>query len=725
MIWSLNFNDKNNKDDSIIWINTVSEHYLSIKETNLINENGYADGFSKRKRYVFSDFDKNASKFWGNSNHNPYLFLCFIKFTDYKAYNFNKEKKLNYLEANMFLFSSLDDYHCLLALYGEKFHESFDNLLSVIKELENVYDTYTYVAINKNEIDKCDFLKKVRFKFKLKNNERSIDKNVFDKKDIMVRTGNNDYELTITDVSLKDLFNEYLSRFLKATNVKQFDMQILNQTDFFMKSIELNKEVNFNYNGFFDSDEDVKELAKLIKESLYHGDFNPGLIILLEPFLAYCTLTNKNTIINEKNKIYEFQKIFIETITDFTNQGILSKMYKKPFYWNKIGSIPIKMVGYYAALVYNVKNCLIDGKNDRYAFFTIPSKTVSTKIMLLFGNNKHSIHNRLLLMQLPISDIFEIKKEIFSLTHEEFHYVPHKMRNRPLRANCLWKSLILFVDNWMFRDTFKRKSEYFYFDNLNCIKNGKKALYEDENQTSNEDAPYFLRANLKEIYISSLKESRSILFNLFKESKYIQEDNEINMFYESFDAMVVSYEKHLRHLFTLYDECFADLMTKLLLDVDIIEYIEILKNDNSKYVPDGKLNYFNIERMGLVIYTCLGDLDKTEKLLKMNEIKEVDKEIYDFIEKLSYISEDDMKITYSSFPDRINPLIYLYLCKYLGECQSYMLNSLNESEDVNTIRSIYNNATSENLTDCLSKLDELYANYEEEVVKRFKASINN
>ncbi len=354
----------------------------------------------------------------------------------------------------------------------------------------------------------------------------------------------------------------------------------------------------------------------------------------------------------------------IEVILEFTREG---GNYNKEFYYefisylytyiqtsslsdkhtvqglgfnSKIYDVPIKLSAFYNAFLYRMAE-ILKGKSDcEYVFLTVPGMQFNVNVRELYPNRLAG--KRLILIKIPEASFYGMRDMMNILSHETAHYAGRDFRNRRERLFEFTESYVHIFVNYlynMYKVHFKEECltkeivpvvEKRVYD-LILLELEKRRIYirnridTKEKKKTNVSIDYFavLMPNIT-YAMERLAESdfelalAPIASSITDEAQAVQivdhfkEIFERFMYRESDHSELVSSQSVLRILHSLYEECFADIMSILILGTSLEEYINCLLDEakEQKMTVEDFKNTDVMFRIGTVIL-CLYDTEQS------------------------------------------------------------------------------------------------------------------
>ena len=370
-----------------------------------------------------------------------------------------------------------------------------------------------------------------------------------------------------------------------------------------------------------------------------------GFLIL---YLSVCKFQKKiNKEINSNESSREFIQMYIEYAKEIMdlNQASQIGYYTSQEYVRKEMHAPIKLIALYTA--FTVLSCDIIteaeksfiNKKPSFIFCLKPSVAENVFTNILFSNDQLK-DDRLLLINIPIEYIYNIKIMIFSLLHEESHYCGEYIRSRKERASLIVHSYLCEIIEHILMDiTIEQREKY-------SIENKIEELFMtllDHNKHHENDIYYL--TNLKKVILdttlSMVKQiliSAKIIFErTTSEKEDVQEFVNISKQIKRNCIEILSknnHEKAINYISELFSESYSDFFAISFLNLDYKNYEEIMTK-TYKVNSNGEINSDFITLRILINYFLFSRIDDSIKF--SGKIK---KQYSHFIE---YINNDNIE----------------------------------------------------------------------------------
>lgn len=409
----------------------------------------------------------------------------------------------------------------------------------------------------------------------------------------------------------------------------------------------------------------------------------------------------------------------------------------------KIYDIPCKLSAFYCAFIYNIKKALgvpKEGKDlHEYEFLTVPGMTRVVNVYELYP--KISKELRLMRVEIPERSFYNMHDMMIMLSHEMAHYVGNKYRNRKERYDYIISSYahiyISYIRHFLWINDIRIEN---YTEELLVSRAIKLIEVALERETDSKFINDIKLENISDLHYARVLEGNeyykchfsdllnnidstmtdivqygldNIFSPIFYELSVSERDDKkslIRSVSEKFiykgvvENSLLSSESVLDILKTLYEECFADLMAFLILDLTVKDYIEsVINNARQQGMTIEELKNSEIMyRVGVVllcVVSCevkgyntknvlnsFGDEDKTSKEVVEHAIRRWAPILFSDEELYKY--EDYSKRSFYVYKDSY---VLKQVYHYLRECcKKYLSDNIIEERRKENIKQIYN-----------------------------------
>ncbi len=578
---------------------------------------------------------------------------------------------------NLQIYYTLDNYDYVIAIFGNDLDDINTKINDFLNENEIlINDLYKLFFSNYSTIESVDsntgsnvkmnieIIIKVKKsdEFNLDNIKRKLRKLNIDDKNIKIEeiSGSKDISINIDKITIIQFLSLY-----KPGNVFSFNSEYnrVFTCNTKLKTEKISDIYNFKENNFLkDNDkftwtngrifhENTSYAIHLMRINQYMKNtkmFNIpdyGFLIL---YLSVCKFQKKiNMEINGNESSREFIQMYIEYAKEIMdlNQASQIGYYTSQEYVRKEMHAPIKLIALYTAFTVLSCDIITEGeknfinKKPSFIFCLKPSVAENVFTNILFSNDQLK-DDRMLLINIPIEYIYNVKIMIFSLLHEESHYCGEYIRSRKERASLIVHSYLCEIIEHILMDiTIEQREKY-------SIENKIEELFMtlfDHNKHHENDIYYL--TNLKKIIIDTtlsvikqiLISSKTIFERTASEKEDIQEFVNISKQIKRNCIEILSknnHEKAINYISELFSESYSDFFAISFLNLDYKNYEEIMTK-TYKVNSNGEINSDFITLRILINYFLFSSIDDSIKF--SGKIK---KQYSHFIE---YINNDNIK----------------------------------------------------------------------------------
>lgn len=451
---------------------------------------------------------------------------------------------------------------------------------------------------------------------------------------------------------------------------------------------------------------------------------------LLQPIEMLMDLMEENA---RLDSYYEFIKIFniyVQNSTKSDRNSMQSMDFNAQIY-----DIPCKLMAFYTALIYMGRD-ILNGNNSsqKYEFVVTPSVTNIVNVKELF--QKVSDKKRLISVEVPENHFYDVSDIMVIFMHEAAHYVGRDIRKREERYEYLLRSIASVYINYIrsyweeerkkdiankeikWSDLIERmflilKAMLHRECNMDYLKNyqigeGNNSDEQIRKNCKNNKDYYIYNSFLKQnLYRALMDITQRALPNVFQSLTFQLElkEDDIYEYIESIsEKFLVRYTEKttrmtadtvLEQLTSVYEECFADIMS-----------ISILKMSGKDYL-DSIIS--GIEQQGVTVETCclssgiyrvmlvcdvmreegdewLKSIYEEDNLKKRKQIMNYIKKIGFIIEKGRYKSSVPGEYRTNCFFALLNLDIYKNAREYLRLCRKSFLEKNCQDDGTNDLR---------------------------------------
>lgn len=748
--------DKDSNETNSGLMPVIDQYYknrIKFEKNNTLFKN---QTFLIFKNYINDENKKNIENFMNSTDWN-FQFITFsyintksnkLKFTEKFATYLELEKS-----KKICIFDTLDNCSFISIVKAKSYREGLDILLQLGFEQFNNY-CFSLATLN-SEYHECEEEHvSIKINMIVKNyNELKKLENEIKPTNKGYNLGNTDAFVTYENITVSELyklftnegpFNNQKKDLLNATfsinthitntvknNFNSYTPEIINNTE--IKKIILE--------GFHKKIAEIKYSNSIGNEFIYHLY---GVIDVLRQVVNYdcCEFPFLS--------IYPSLKILIKELNnvDFTNASGLSldqyyiylNVVKKVIelvtnssyhtHHDAISNIESnqicgKIITFYNIFVYKMvkaftsENIEFYDKHD-YGFLIAPQLYKKTEIRVL--NNSPKPKDRLLIVNIPINQIYNISNVLISLVHECGHFIGDNIRNREFRLIKVNEIIAYYCSEIVFYHSCKISSNDDEKEVCNFIKSYfwivVHKLLEQLTGDRMKDYSYLsiyeseIRDNLTDYIIHHKVEMISDLKHLFEKSVFNKDTNPsyepadpeqylklVDLIGKFTDFISTNYDILFRDsndslkvitftVFTILRECFADLFAIVILNLNYSEYLEAFFNSN--YGVEETIYKKQFYTRAALVCHVMGWSEKNidEKFVKIKEYaKQIDEQIY-------YIStggmENSKRRHYIVKPFHMQ-YVWEATVEYLKECNESLNKTIkNEKKDLlKNAQSIY------------------------------------
>ena len=284
-------------------------------------------------------------------------------------------------------------------------------------------------------------------------------------------------------------------------------------------------------------------------------------------------------------------------------------------------NIPIKLHAFYAAFVYNVKNFLNKnfGTGNFYEFTLYPGMNEQLNVKRVFYSSKDN--KRLFLMKIPEKQVFDINHLMICLCHEVGHFVGSNLRQRERRYIAIKDAVARMICLHLYIN--EKVKKYITKDGLDyllnfaqkqialCIDRTKKEIEENSKHTCDtvlhsENLNPIIIQGINSYIMEAVKNNNEFdfIFVRYIEEKEVGKSKlsveEIEQSKQEYDDSIRSYffniqsninsenteisvQNMVTQLFSFAKECFADLVSVLILDLNFKDYCQSIFKSLPEY----------------------------------------------------------------------------------------------------------------------------------------------
>lgn len=596
---------------------------VSIEKRNL-NTTDFNELYSKNRLennnliQTFFVYSKEDDNFIENGEEKfRYRFITFSYYNDYYFLQYPIDNNCYNNDTCVFkTYNTLNNVAFISIFYSNNYEDGKNKVYEMTqnnKQISNFH--YTILSINErakvkgNEYICVEFNLSIRdadeFNVHFKSMEQYLfNNNMVKKTDIHTKSmfGNKDFRIHIDLIEIVDflkLYKEYFQNGFNSLIPSTYSVSTYFMENYDWKLIDL-KENNLKIDSknsiqttvlsnqlIIDNkndDLDINDLRNFIDLIKNYFILKPALISFY-PSLRRIIDKIKDGTINstllEKycNDAYVIARSMIDSSLRTLHDPIVEPI-------NHV--IPEKVINFYTCYLYDLKDYLLTIENSKinyhFDFLIKPtrSKSIAVVPMDMIDNNPKE---RMLLIKIPIKEMFNFDLIVFEITHELMHYVGQKQRNREKRleifCDYLAYTMTIIVNKNEFNKDDRKKIKAYMCDIINSFK--IRLSYQINGQNKNEK---FYLYDLKKMIIDISNFIENNLIKINENLQTIIQNNDIS-FVENLVSMYSANDHYNSLRFVAKDfeyicrECYADLMAINITKCPVDKYIEyFFKNTN-------------------------------------------------------------------------------------------------------------------------------------------------
>lgn len=472
---------------------------------------------------------------------------------------------------------------------------------------------------------------------------------------------------------------------------------------------------------------------------------------------------------------YEFIKSFLTYIQNSVKSDRLTMQMVD--FNTRIYDIPTKICAFYTAYMYEVGNSLSKNMNETpFDFMIIPGVTKIVNIKQVFRTVAEK--RNLMRVEIPEHKFFDVEGMIVILTHEVAHYVGTTLRSRAIRKkyvlkamargyvgyirNCLKEDLKIDITEeneelWGYcvQRTYvaldklvdRNTREAYLLEKLPELADTTRRNIQDNSKGRGDYfilLEQFVQEGFLDITKGLIEAVFGVVMNYFKE-KGVDIRANIIEYSERFVTMVPG-KTTMTTMYTmwqqvsrLYEECFADLISVLLLDLNVNQYLDYMIDESKKQKADIKAMYstdslLRITIIADVISRIKQNTDKIEGKKNCQEHMLIAKKMKSIVDNKRKNSGQELGMLISKLDsnDYIKCCAYTIMyvntyeeiVQYLLQCyQKYSENNI----DTTIIKGIFNTYTaadSKNIEEAIVNIEEIIYKYKLDLYQDLTPSID-
>lgn len=677
--------------------------FISLKEeTNktfnelFFNEN-IKDNYIKQSFLIYST--KNDQFIKNNKDKYVYRLVTLAYYND--SYYLKPPIDINnqLCEANNVkykVYNTLNNAAFVIVLFANDYSVAIETLYDFAK-INTIYSNFYYTILSINELKVLKSNEEVAAQINLSIYDYGKIKDlIYDiiselnsvKYHIIPLIGNKDLQIYIEKININKLLrihNKYLKiatndETKKATiyNVCTNILHELNSRDKIKEFFEIKKSKELDEGAYISLNCIHRRIAKINEERtdlklfinyLNHLKYNS----FLKP-LCLSIYPSLYEIVNRDNLDESLISLYCDEIYNITNIIMDTSLHTyhdptiKPIQY----FIPEKILNFYTCYLYCLKDEIIKIDNDGYKFDFLIKPVNEKHIKAISMQKETKPIDRIILIKLPIHQIFELDLVIFQLTHELAHFVGYSTRNREERLELFNTFFVGYIMDFLITDlnlTDEQNKKIFkYITDIVGRIISKVSILEEHN--------YYLY-NFRRIcydltqYIqNNFDNINSYLLLLINENKSLDlfTHKLVSLFSYANDTFLVYGFEEIEYLCR---ECYADLVAINLLNCDYENYVSYFYRScelNKNYVLED-LDVVRVSLVASIAYEGINNL-YNENIEAGTQIK-----INECIDYLKNSQFDKIIATQGVRTDDIVSELKLYLSKCYNGIQMLKIDS--------------------------------------------------
>lgn len=340
----------------------------------------------------------------------------------------------------------------------------------------------------------------------------------------------------------------------------------------------------------------------------------------------------------DKNPFYDYLTSFCL----YAQNAMLSDRHSAQIlgFNTKIYDIPVKLNAFYNAFIYRVKSILNRDNPNKYCFIAVPGMRDFVSVVELYKDV--SDNQRLIKVEIPEYSFYNIRNMMRILTHETTHYVGTDLRNRDGRVKAVVRSYSHSYVEYIKRicrgltcsqqmwDQVEKRLDMLLIRNVEYLRSGdylkKRYFITDQDQcdtiAAKNDAHLMrllpnIHETMKDIVNYGLVNIFSPFMNEMEKEDWDRLLEDITQASLRFvmsttqTTTIVNSQNILNMLMSLYAESFADLISVLVLNLSVKDYLTGLV-ESAKNQGMDKKNLINTEAILRISSVLNSYLEETE-----------------------------------------------------------------------------------------------------------------
>lgn len=576
--------------------------------------------------------DKDDKDFINKAQSNNFLSIFFITlsynrietgFDLIKKYLINSKNEFN----DISVYETLDNYDLIVLCRGDsiqdiecRFKDYLDKCLEnkniYIRDIYKMYTTH-YTKINGDTINDNEENIKIQFSLKNSFNPDELKKQLpcvnYTMNNI---NGSKDIYINMTNIKTSDLFSLYKTnnespgvfslksdfrrKYITSTNLKfltKIDDDFYKYynwgknddvSDLFKEYI---KNINF-------SDIEIRSLYKLDLKRVLNAMSNVLELSLsdysfLSLYLGIKKFLQKLNEIKKDPKLDYYTRLFLESCFSIINTSSATQIgyYPKQEYVSKEIIAPSELMSFYSSFLWIMTSTIISieklagaTSNPEFTFCLTPSIRENVVVKGLFMED-NKINDRLLLVDIPIENVYKPDIMLFSLCHEASHYTGELVRLREERLNYIYKTYAIYlldsilygVDSELLKKyPISSDIEKMFHSNVNDIVRRTKLPYYSESVNN------ILKEATQNILLELLYSLRDMFHYYITKDNIAEESREVISIFNRIKNNIInmtfnnSYVEKIECILEMFSESYADLFAILFLGIDKEKYDDFI-----------------------------------------------------------------------------------------------------------------------------------------------------
>lgn len=711
----------------------IEKYYKNKIKCNIENKDILNQTFIIFKK--LKETQENQYKQFCENNKWNFQFITFVyaknSLNEYTTFEEEYKKYLELEDDNTIIFDTLDNSSFISIIKTKTYQEGLEKILKLSFKYSDNY-CFSIVTLN-NKYNECD---EERINLKINLTIKNYREMMLSINDIFSENDGIGYNLGNTDIyflkniTVKQMYDLFKGIVCKSNELNQIIFSI--QTNI-TKNMELIDLITEDYDNpdnyyenkqtilknFFEKLESLSSVNSIVwNEYLYHLY---SLIMNLKQIntynycdLAYITILPSLKILMKKldeiindniitaNLLVDYYR-YLNDVRDVVKLVANSSYHTHHDSMSCIDSNEIcgKLVAFYNIFTYNIVQIFSRENNVKdkfaYGFLVVPQLYERIEVHVL--NDTKDPEDRLLLVKVPIYQLYNISMVLITLAHECGHFIGDKLRNRESRLETINNVICNYCAEIVFPNcndkAYQKVKNLFLVIIKNKVKDLEKkgdveylSAYEDK--IRNELINYLIE-NEKKIFKELINGYEKYVYKMYndndpslKEKNYVElinlkKDftNEIsNNYVKLYSDSNYTLKVLTGVFFSILRECFADLFAINLLDLSCNDYYNTFVKANFGIENDSFERQITV-RFALMVKVKGWKLDDTTKFYQKV------KKIIDIMDKETS-KREEIEIDF----DILRPFNYEFVWHktmlYLNKCNDAFgqLNNIDEFKNI-------------------------------------------